>query len=74
MKSNVENMESQMSLVMEDMKKINVSSDKINAALSSRRAKIDQLTTLHRLMKKVHSISISLNYTSYNFWSNYQAD
>lgn len=42
-----------MSKVNEDMKKISQFSDRINVTLSSRRAKIDQLSTLHKLLKKV---------------------
>jgi hypothetical protein len=60
MQSHVDNMEQQMSKVNDDMKKISGLSDKINGTLSSRRTKIDQLSTMHRLLKKVTLISLPL--------------
>jgi len=53
MKYNVENMETEMERLSSNMEKISSSSEKINQTLSVRRDKIQQLSSIHRLLKKV---------------------
>ena len=74
MQSHVDNMEQQMSKVNDDMKKISGLSDKINGTLSSRRTKIDQLSTMHRLLKKVPFLTLLFSPISFNSLSNCHQD
>lgn len=53
MKSNVENMEAEMSRLSKDMQQITECSNKIDAALAPRQEKIEQLSGVHNLLQKV---------------------
>ena len=53
MKSNVENMEAEMTRLSKDMQQITECSNKIDAALAPRQEKIEQLSGVHNLLQKV---------------------
>eukprot|EP00026_Physarum_polycephalum_P003086 Phypoly_transcript_03095.p1 GENE.Phypoly_transcript_03095~~Phypoly_transcript_03095.p1 ORF type:complete len:841 (+),score=168.35 Phypoly_transcript_03095:323-2524(+) len=53
MKSNVENMEAEMSRLSRDMQQITECSNKIDAALAPRQEKIEQLSGVHNLLQKL---------------------
>ncbi len=53
MKSNVENMEAEMTRLSKDMQQITECSNKIDATLAPRQAKIEQLSGVHNLLQKV---------------------
>eukprot|EP01119_Soliformovum_irregulare_P019180 TRINITY_DN6020_c1_g1_i1.p1 TRINITY_DN6020_c1_g1~~TRINITY_DN6020_c1_g1_i1.p1 ORF type:complete len:758 (+),score=217.39 TRINITY_DN6020_c1_g1_i1:34-2274(+) len=57
MKTNVENMEDEMNRLSENMEKISSSSDQLNTTLSERRAKIEQLSSIHRLLQKLQFLT-----------------
>ncbi|EGG17618.1 hypothetical protein DFA_08614 [Cavenderia fasciculata] len=57
MKNNVENMEDGMQLLSKNMELITTCSDKINSTLSARRERIDQLSGLHKLLKKLQYLT-----------------
>lgn len=54
MKTNVESMEEEMRRLGDNMSKISSCSDHINNSLSVRREKIEKLSGVHRLLKKVN--------------------
>ncbi|TPX57633.1 hypothetical protein PhCBS80983_g03697 [Powellomyces hirtus] len=56
MKTNVENMESEMELLSQSMTKINNSSGAINRDLTSERTKLHQLNSVDNLLKKLHFV------------------
>ena len=53
MKSNVENMESEMDQLSQSIKNISNVTTSVNSALGPKRDKIRQLTGVHDLLKKV---------------------
>ncbi|KAI8822481.1 exocyst complex component Sec5-domain-containing protein [Fimicolochytrium jonesii] len=56
MKTNIENMESQMDQLFESMSLITTSSESINRELSADRAKLHQLNSVDNLLRKLHFV------------------
>lgn len=57
MKSHVASMDKEMERLGENMDKISTYSDKINSTLATRRERIEHLSSVHRLIKKVYFLS-----------------
>ncbi|KAL1917285.1 uncharacterized protein VTP21DRAFT_4941 [Calcarisporiella thermophila] len=56
MKSNVEDMDSEMKRLSENMSKITTACSSINSVLAPRRDRIDQLSSIHSLLRKLQFI------------------
>lgn len=67
MKSHVDNMSQEMKLLSNNMDIIDKCSTKLDNTISERREKIEKLSSIHRLLKKVFIFFIEKN--NFNFFS-----
>lgn len=73
MKSNVDNLESEMSRLTQNISKIATSSSAIHSSLGGKREKIRQLNGVHSLLTKVHSNTVEKNVLSFHYRSSNDA-